>query len=59
MEITIIVKEGLVQEVYAEDPNVIVEVLDLDNEYTDRDETELGALRELAEDARKRLHSVW
>ena len=59
MEITIIVKEGLVQEVYAEDPNVIVEVLDLDYEYTDRGETELGSLKALAEDARKRLHSVW
>ena len=56
MEITIIVEEGLVQEVYAEDPNVIVNVVDLD---VQGDEEELREREEEAEEARSQMYSVW
>lgn len=59
MKVVIIVQDGLVQEVYAEDPSVDVEVLDLDDQYCDRGETELGSIREIANDARCSMHRVW
>ena len=59
MKIRIIVNEGLVQSVYCSDANVDVEVIDLDNEYTDRDESEFGTLRDAAEEAQRTLHRVW
>lgn len=58
-KIVVIVQDGLVQEVYAEDPSVDVEVLDLDDQYSDRGETELGSIRELVNDARCSMHRVW
>ena len=56
MDVTIIVKEGLVWEVYAEDPNVIVNVVDLD---VQGDEEELQEREKEAEEARSQMHSVW
>ena len=58
-KIRIIVKEGLVQSVYCSDAEVDVEVIDLDNEYTDRDESEFGTLRSAAAEVRRTLNHVW
>lgn len=59
MKVVVIVRDGLVQEAYSDDPNMDVVVIDLDDQYCDRGETEPEAVWELAEDARINLHRVW
>lgn len=59
MKVVVIVRDGLVQEAYSDDPNMDVVVIDLDDQYYDRGETEPETVWELAEDARINLHRVW
>ena len=54
-EITIIVKDGLVQEVYGTDKNIKVRLIDLD----ETDMEMLGQLEDEANCVRAEWHNIW
>ena len=55
MEVTIIVKDGLVQEVYGTNDDIYINVIDLDTQ----DEDELEEKRNEAERVRSEQYYLW
>lgn len=55
VEVTIIVKNGMIQEVYAMDKNIMVEVIDLDT----TDDKEFEKLENEANRIRKEQYCIW